>query len=380
MATTWNAIYLGQVSTSLDPSEGSLLLGPNYVAENAANAAFVGRTFGSAANPLNQNIVSVEAVDNFGPLVQGQPALNQSDRDGVDQIRVDLNGDGIRETYNFDATVTYNSRVTFEDGTTATLILPVFQTSNGHLFLAPGLSDATNSILTSKAITSIRFNSVGSDTFGGLATNRPVIDFICFAAGTQIRTVNGEMKVEDLLPGDLVVTADHGPLPIRWIGQAEIDLQANPKLRPIRIRAGALGQGMPEADLIVSPQHRVLVRSKIAQRMFGTDEVLVAAKQLLELDGIDLAEDLDKITYVHFLFDQHQVVWSNGALTESLFTGAEALKSVGPVAREEIFSIFPELRDQDGNTTRAPVRPLIGGRQARQMASRHAGNGKRLVG
>ena len=68
---------------------------------------------------------------------------------------------------------------------------------------------------------------------------------------------------------------------------------------------------------ITSPQHRVLVRSRITQKIFGTDEVLVAAKQLCQLDGIDIALDLGAVTYVHSLFDAHQVVFSNGAETES---------------------------------------------------------------
>ncbi|MDT9702188.1 Hint domain-containing protein, partial [Streptomyces sp. P17] len=89
-------------------------------------------------------------------------------------------------------------------------------------------------------------------------------------------------------------------------------LAANPHLRPVRIRAGALGAGVPARDLVVSPQHRVLLRSGIARRMFGASEVLVAAKQLLALDGVELASDLDSVTYVHFLFDRHQIVQSEG--------------------------------------------------------------------
>uniref|UniRef100_UPI0035B41544 Hint domain-containing protein n=1 Tax=Paracoccus sp. TaxID=267 RepID=UPI0035B41544 len=154
------------------------------------------------------------------------------------------------------------------------------------------------------------------------------------------------------------------------------DLEAAPHLRPIRILKGALGAGKPEADLVVSPQHRILVRSRIAQKMFGTDEVLVAAKQLCQVDGIDVANDLDGVTYVHFLFDSHQLVISNGAETESLHTGAEALKSVGPAARQEIFEIFPELRN---GTERPAVRLLTSGRLGRKLAVRHQQNRKPLV-
>lgn len=76
-----------------------------------------------------------------------------------------------------------------------------------------------------------------------------------------------------------------------------------------------MGAGIPDRDLLVSPQHRVLVRSAIAQRMFGSSEVLVAAKQLLQLPGISLAEDVAGVSYVHLLFDRHEIVVSNGAET-----------------------------------------------------------------
>ena len=202
----------------------------------------------------------------------------------------------------------------------------------------------------------------------------------CFLRGTMIETADGPVAVESLKVGDLVRTMDHGLQPLRWIGCARLDasaLQRKPKLRPIRVRAGALGQGMPESDLFLSPQHRVLVRSPIAQRMFGTDEVLVAAKQLLEVDGIDLAGDMAEIEYFHFLLDGHSIVVSNGAETETMFTGPEALKSVGRQARREILDLFPELADADYRPV--PARELAPGRKARQLASRHARNGSALI-
>ena len=91
-----------------------------------------------------------------------------------------------------------------------------------------------------------------------------------------------------------------------------------------------------------------------------------------------MAQDLDEVTYVHFLFDTHQIVLANGAETESLFTGAEALKSVGPAALEEVFTIFPELRAPEHPPV--PARELVSGRQGRKLAMRHLQNRKPLVG
>ncbi|MDO5606485.1 MAG: Hint domain-containing protein, partial [Paracoccus sp. (in: a-proteobacteria)] len=203
---------------------------------------------------------------------------------------------------------------------------------------------------------------------------------LCFGAGVMIRTALGEIAAGDLAVGDLVETRDAGLQPIRWIGRRLLDaatLAANPRLRPVRIRQGALGRGLPAADLIVSPQHRVLVRSNIAQKMFGTREVLVAAKQLCQIEGIDIADDLDSVTYVHFLFDDHQIVISNGAETESLFTGPQALKSVGPAALAEIHTLFPALAAPD--YAPAASREMISGRLGRKLAVRHLQNGKALV-
>lgn len=194
----------------------------------------------------------------------------------------------------------------------------------------------------------------------------------------MILTEAGEMPVERLVPGTRVMTRDNGLQELRWTGSRVVDaamLDQNPNLRPIRIAAGALGNGLPRRELIVSPQHRVLVRSRIAQKMFGAAEVLVAAKQLLQIDGIDIATDLESVEYFHFLFDRHEIVLSNGAETESLYTGAEALKALGAAARDEIFALFPELRE-----TPAPAaRPFVPGAKARQMADRHQRNHKELV-
>ena len=131
---------------------------------------------------------------------------------------------------------------------------------------------------------------------------------------------------------------------------------------------------LPARDLLVSPQHRILVRSHIAQRMFGSHEVLIAAKQLLAINGIEQVA-ADTVTYFHILFDAHEIVLSNGAETESLYTGAQALKAVGPAARAEILALFPELRDTPAEAARC----LVPGGRAQQLARRHARNGKDLI-
>ena len=201
----------------------------------------------------------------------------------------------------------------------------------------------------------------------------------CFAAGTLIETQNGLTRVEDLTVSDQVLTYDHGYQPLRWVGSVELspaDLRANPKLRPILIRADALGMGYPKQDLIVSPQHRVLVSSAIAQRMFNTKEVLIPAKALLALAGIERLEPCATgVTYFHLLFDDHQIVWSNGTPTESLYTGPHALNAVSPESRVEIETLFPTLCEPGFKPTSARFIPKKG-KQMHKLVQRHRDNDK----
>lgn len=211
---------------------------------------------------------------------------------------------------------------------------------------------------------------------------RPTATPICFAAGTLIRTPDGDRPVQDLVAGDLVVTLDNGAQPLRWIGSQWLGddvLTRNPRFCPIRIAAGALGYGLPATDLIVSPQHRVLVRSKVAMRMFGAAELLVAAKHLTEVEGVAQFHPDGGIQYHHILFDRHEIIFANGAETESLLPGPEALKSLGAAARDELFAIFPELGATPAGTAAQHARGIAPAGRSRHMAMRHGRNGIDLV-
>lgn len=205
---------------------------------------------------------------------------------------------------------------------------------------------------------------------------------ICFAQGTNITTDRGDTPIEDLSVGDMVLTQDKRLLPIKWISSVLVDAETlahNPKLRPIRICAGALGNGLPRRDLFVSPQHRMLVRSRIAERIFDQTEVLVAAKNLTQSAGIDVADEITEVRYFHFLFRQHEVVFAEGTPSESLYTGPEALNSVSNEERKEIYALFPELKTQKDLSRPKPARFLAAGRPTKQLAFRHVKNQVPLV-
>jgi Ca2+-binding RTX toxin-like protein len=165
-------------------------------------------------------------------------------------------------------------------------------------------------------------------------------NIICFARGTKILTHSGEVLIEDLSEGDQILSLDHGLQQIKWIGSRTVP--ATGDFAPITIAKGVLGN---HSDLTVSPQHRMLVAGSVAELLFGEPEVLVPAKHLLSWDGVYRAK-LETVEYFHILFETHQVIHANGALSESFHPGEQAMDAVSQDARDEILSLFPELADQ----------------------------------
>ena len=168
---------------------------------------------------------------------------------------------------------------------------------------------------------------------------------VCFTPGTRIATAKGARAIENLKIGDLVHTRDQGLQAIRWIGARSLrgaELLADPSLQPIRIGKGALGRGLPQKDMLVSRQHRMLQSDPRAELLFGEDEVLVRAQHLTRLPGIR-AERLTEVTYIHILFDQHELVLADGAWSESFQPGARSIGGLDDTERDELFNIFPSL-------------------------------------
>ncbi len=171
---------------------------------------------------------------------------------------------------------------------------------------------------------------------------------ICFTPGTRIRTARGDVAVEEIVEGDRVQTRDSGMQEVLWQGHRRITgarLFAMPELRPIRLRGGALGIDRPEDDLIVSPLHRVLVKGARAKALFGTDEVLVSARDLVNDRTIVRDLSLREVTYVHLLLPHHEVVFANGLETESFHPAGEAIDALEEGSRERLLGLMPELGD-----------------------------------
>lgn len=176
-------------------------------------------------------------------------------------------------------------------------------------------------------------------------TERPT-GMICFTPGTRIRTDVGDIAIEDIREGDRVQTRDDGMQEVLWIGQKHLTgarLYAMPELRPIRLRRGALGVDRPDEDLLVSPNHRMLVTGARAQALFNTDEVFVRARDLLDDVRVVRDHSLREVTYVHLLLARHQVVIANGLATESFHPAGTALDTVDPEERARLMSMIPDL-------------------------------------
>ena len=169
---------------------------------------------------------------------------------------------------------------------------------------------------------------------------------ICFTPGTRIETPDGPRLVEELHEGDYVQTKDNGAQEIQWIGSRRMSgarLFAMPKLRPIRFRSGALGIDRPDQELLVSPEHRMLVQGDVAQTLFNASEVLVSAKHLINNSTITVDLAVREITYYHLLLPQHQIVWANGVETESFHPASTALSTLDSDDRRRLIDLFPSL-------------------------------------
>jgi len=347
---------------------------------------------GAGADTLNAGLGSDVIYGGAGDIITGG-----EDADGLDHDVLVLNGLG-GGTLVYDAGSTENGTFTLNSGGSlsftgiehvvfdaTTITTPEDTPLVGNLNLAAGVSVTTFDVgnitypagsTASRAEGDLTINANGSYTFtpalnyngpapvisytdsNGVTTPlfievTPVDEVIphcltapCFTPGTMIDTADGRVAVEKLTVGDMVLTRDHGHQPIRWIGSKQLDaatLRNNPELQPILISQGALGRNEPDRDMMVSRQHRMLVSGWRVQLLFGCDDTLVKAAHLLGLAGVKAAE-LATVTYVHIMFDHHEVVLADGAWSESFQPGEHGLSGLDTGQRDELFTVFPELR------------------------------------
>ena len=160
----------------------------------------------------------------------------------------------------------------------------------------------------------------------------------CFLAGTVIDTARGPLRIDDIAPGDLVLTRDHGYQPVRWAGRKSHE--CSDRTAPVQIESGTFGL---HGKLVVSPQHRILIEGPKTELLFATPEVLVSAIHLIGHAGVRRWPKDRTVTYVHLLFDQHEVLRSNGIWSESYLPGPQTMPGFSSEVQSELCEIFPQL-------------------------------------
>ncbi len=256
-------------------------------------------------------------------LMGGAGADTMTGGDGTDVFIVNLSGDGFGDVIDGSESAGDADRLDLSGAGPLRVVYDSGNPENGVV----NFLDASRNI-------------IGSLTFRNIETVVP-----CFTPGTPIATARGDIAVERLVAGDLVQTRDSGLQPLRWVGTRTLgarDVAAEDRLRPVHIAPGALGSGRPGRGLVVSPQHRVLVVGARAELLFGEPEVLVAALHLVGLPGISRG-GAGAVTYLHLMFDRHEIVQSHGLWSESFQPADRTLSGMDMAQRAEIEALFPAL-------------------------------------
>ncbi len=273
---------------------------------------------------------------------------------------IDNNDDGFIGTGNGDSingslvTAVWVGDTVTINGVTITGV--TFYTAAGIDYFTP----TDGSVLVNGTITATTFVNTSTQVAVG-ALSPP-----CFAAGTRIRTPQGDVPVENLQAGDMVETLDHGPQPLRWIGRRTVD--GTGKHAPVCISKGALGN---DRDILVSPQHRMLLRDWRAEVYFGEPEVLAAAKHLCNGDTIYVSAR-PQVEYFHLLFDNHEILFAENAPSESYQPG-EYLLETDRAIHSELLDIFPRLETSAPSEIWAPARLPLKSAEVRLLAEGRPG-------
>lgn len=190
------------------------------------------------------------------------------------------------------------------------------------------------------------------------AATNPII---CFAEGTLIHTPYGDRRIEHLAEGDLVLTLDRGPQPVRWMGSKTV--AATGAQAPVRFLRGAIGN---DRDLLVSPHHRMLVPRHWSPTAANASEFFAPALAMVDNFRVSVAYG-GLVTYHHMMFDRHEVVIANGAASESFHPGGFGLDALEAFARDRLFERFPRLRTDLASYGDAS-RPCLCIEEARRLA------------
>ncbi len=365
----------------MDVGDATYAGSSNYTINIYAGSTLIGTTSGSTGDSDTLTTVSVSTNGYSDPSLNGQPIRIEIVKDSGGELMVDnvvgtvtdiapqpdgdTSGDILDGGEGADLvsggagddtiTVDQGDTVTGGDGDDYFTLVDDDTTGTGNdsISITGGEGDETGGD-TLQLTSDVTYDDItftnADDENGGLSGHFTMADgtyvefseienIICFTPGTLILTEVGERPIETLRPGDRVVTRDSGLQPIRWIGKRSV--AGHGRFAPVWVAPSVLDGS--RKGLLVSPQHRILFTGYQAQLLFGQDEVLVAAKHLI--DGVDACrKTMPEVTYIHLMFDHHEIIYAEGIATESFHAGDVGLSAVAEEAREELFAIFPELR------------------------------------
>ena len=242
-----------------------------------------------------------------------------------------------------------------------------------HLLLTqqPFLIDLGGVPVGPETVTYDNTDDIGAPGVGDNDGNLDFADFPCFATGTHIATPRGDVRVEDLKAGDTVLTLDGPTCPVRWVGQRVLRFSNNRiKQKPVMLRAGCLGPDMPERNLVLSPQHRVLLAGEEVAKICRTGMALGPARGLETLQGVRVMAGRREVTYVSVLLERHSIMLAEGCPVESLYPGPQALRSIGKELAKQVFACVPGLKQQGVQAYGPPAQSLLTMRETRELAQR----------
>jgi autotransporter passenger strand-loop-strand repeat protein len=198
------------------------------------------------------------------------------------------------------------------------------------------------------------------DTTSG--SNSEITAAPCFASGTRILTPRGEVQVQNLKVGDMVITREGEDKPIQWIGQRMLNLRQHPRpntVQPIRIDAGAFNDATPNRDLVLSPDHALYL-----------DGFLVPVKALVNGENI-VQLNRATVTYYHLELESHEVIFADGTMVETYLESGNrgSFDNGGPAV-----TLHPDfaqtLRESGGCAPFAETGPVVDSFRDR-AAARH---------
>jgi hypothetical protein len=288
--TTLQVINGGHVTIS--NSVAGINAGSTMTYDIGANSGITTQAGAASVDLLNGSTIHFNNTGGTGQFTLAPPALNLS-LSAPPNVTGLSNGDKISVT----------------GATSAALV------GNTLTFHYPGL-------LGIDTTTAFNLQGIPGGSSITFDDNTDTVVFACFLRGTRIATPYGEVAVEDLRPGDVVLTLNRGRSPVRWIGRRVLDplmLDRPQDAWPIRIRQGALTDSVPHRDLLVSPDHCMLVQ-----------DVLVPAKLLVNGTTIVQEERREPFEYFHIELESHDIVLAEGMLSESYLDLGNRHMFLGP--------------------------------------------------